>query len=100
MKKKEKPTPLFKDCAKTWIEITIPATCKESTTDDYQAILDNHVLPFFEDLKINEITEGKIKELIFSFRNLETKIGCVTGNIPFLQTRFKPFAEFVGDLGL
>jgi integrase len=65
-KKKEKPIPLFKQCAQAWIEITVPATCKESTGSDYQGILDNHVLPFFEGLKINEITEGKIKELLFS----------------------------------
>jgi integrase len=65
-KKREKPIPLFKHCAQAWIEITIPATCKESTASDYQAILDNHVNPFFEDLKVNEITEGKIKELLFS----------------------------------
>ncbi len=63
---REGPIPRFKHCAKAWIEITVPATCKESTVSDYQAILDNHVLPFFEDLKINEITEGKIKELLFS----------------------------------
>lgn len=62
----ERPIPLFKHCAQAWIETTVPATCKESTVSDYQAILDNHVLPFFEDLKINEITEGKIKELLFS----------------------------------
>jgi len=64
--KRERPIPLFKHCAHAWIEITVPATCKESTVSDYQAILDNHVNPFFEDLKISEITEGKIKELIFS----------------------------------
>lgn len=63
---KERPIPLFKHCANTWIEITVPATCKESTVSDYQAILDNHVFPYFEDLKINEISEGKIKELLFS----------------------------------
>ena len=65
-KKKERPIPLFKDCAKAWIEITVPATCKESTESDYQAILDNHVLPLFIDLKVNEISEGKIKELLFN----------------------------------
>ena len=64
-KKKEKPIPLFKDCAQAWIEITIPATCKESTTDDYQQILDKHVLPFFDGINVNGITEGKIKEFLF-----------------------------------
>jgi len=64
--KKEKPIPLFKHCAQAWIEITVPATCKESTADDYQAILDNHVSPVFDDIKVDEITEGKIKEFLFS----------------------------------
>lgn len=44
--KKERPVPLFKHCAQAWIEITVPATCKESTASDYQARLDNHVSPF------------------------------------------------------
>ena len=63
-KEREMPIPLFKQCAQAWIEITVPATCKEATASDYEAILDNHVYPFFEDLKVNEITEGKIKELL------------------------------------
>jgi hypothetical protein len=44
----------------------VPATCKESTASDYQARLDNHVSPVFDDLKVDEITEGKIKEFLFS----------------------------------
>ena len=78
--KKEKPIPLFKDCAQAWIEITVPATCKESTGRDYQGILDNHVLPIFENLNINEISEGKIKELLFSKVNAG-KAGSTVGHI-------------------
>jgi integrase len=64
--KKERPIPFFKHCTQAWIEITVPATCKESTSSDYKTILDNHVLPFLGDLKVNEITEGKIKEFLFN----------------------------------
>jgi integrase len=65
----EKPVtqkPLFKDVAKDWIEITVPATCKESTSDDYKKILENHVLPVFEDMAIDEINSGTIKNFLFS----------------------------------
>ena len=65
-KKKEKPIPLFKDCAQAWIEITIPATCKENTTEDYERILKNHVLPVFEEMQIDEINCGSIKNFLFS----------------------------------
>jgi integrase len=63
--KKEKSIPQFKYCAKAWVEITVPATCKETTTSDYDRILENHILPVFGDLKVNEITEGKIKGFLF-----------------------------------
>jgi len=69
--KKERSIPLFKDCAKAFIEITIPATCKASTTRDYQDILDNHVSPVFEDLQMDEITRGKVKDFLLSKLNDE-----------------------------
>ena len=65
-KKPKKKKPLFKSVAKGWVEVTVPATCKESTAEDYAKILENHVLPFFEDLHIDEINNGKIKEFLFA----------------------------------
>jgi hypothetical protein len=62
----EPKKPLFKAVATGWIETTVPATCKESTTDDYTGILENHVLPFFEDMQIDEINNGTIKNFLFS----------------------------------
>jgi integrase len=67
--KKEKPIPLFKDCAQAFIEITVPATCKESTVRDYQDILKNHVSPIFEELLVDEITRGKVKDFLLSKLN-------------------------------
>jgi integrase len=64
-KNKERPIPLFKHCAQAWVEITVPATCKVTTTNDYDRILENHVFPVFGEMKVDEITEGKIKSLLF-----------------------------------
>jgi integrase len=60
----EKPIPTFKEYADSWIKTTIPATCKPSTTRDYQDILRIHVLPVFGDMKISEITRGKVKDFL------------------------------------
>jgi integrase len=62
----EPKKPLFKDIAKGYIEITVPASCKESTEEDYAGILENHVLPVFEDMQIDEISRGAIKNFLFS----------------------------------
>lgn len=61
-----KSIPLFKEYADSWIEKTVPATCKETTTSDYQAILDNHVLPVFRGYRIDGITEGQVKDFLFN----------------------------------
>jgi len=63
---KEKPIPTFEDYAKSWIENTVPATCKPSTTRDYQDILDKHVYPVFKNDKIDGITRGKVKDFLLS----------------------------------
>lgn len=61
----DKPVPTFNYCAKAWIAVTVPATCKESTENDYHLILNKHVLPVFGSLTVDEIAEGKIKEFLF-----------------------------------
>jgi integrase len=66
---KARPIPLFRHCADAFIEITVPATCKESTVKGYQDILRLHVLPVFEDLAVDEITRGKVKEFLLSKLN-------------------------------
>ena len=60
----KKEEPLFKEYADTYINITAPAECKESTLNDYRDILSNHVLPVFGDLKLSEITRGKVRDFL------------------------------------
>jgi len=59
-----KPAPTFKEYADSWIKITVPATCKESTVQDYKIILRLHVLPAFGDLRITDINRGKVKDFL------------------------------------
>ncbi len=60
----ERPVPIFKEYADSWIRTTVPATCKQSTTDDYQDLLRLHTLPVFGDLRLVEITRGKVKDFL------------------------------------
>jgi integrase len=59
-----KPVPTFKEYADSWIKITVPATCKESTVRDYKIILRLHVLPVFGNLKVTDINRGKVKDFL------------------------------------
>lgn len=60
----KKAIPTFKEYADSWIKTTIPATCKESTVEDYRDILRIHVLHVFEDLPMKDITRGMVKDFL------------------------------------
>lgn len=66
---KGKPTPTFKNYADLWVKTTVPATCKRSTAKDYEDILRIHVLPIFKDIRITDVTRGKIKDFLFERAN-------------------------------
>ena len=61
--------PTFKEYAKTWLEINIPATLKPSTVRDYQGLLENHINPIFETLPVNIINKLKVKEFLLKKTN-------------------------------
>ena len=65
----EKPVSAFKEYADSWINTTVPATCKDSTQRDYQDILRLHVFPIFKNLTVTEITRGKVKDFLLSKLN-------------------------------
>ena len=65
----QKPVPTFGEYAKSWINITVPATCKEGTVDDYKSMLEKHVLPVFGDLRITDITRGTVKTFLLEQLN-------------------------------
>ena len=65
----EKPVKTFKEYAKSWLSVTVPATCKESTEREYKDILKNHIEAVFSDQKINRITRGDIKTFLLEKLN-------------------------------
>jgi integrase len=61
----EKPRiPTFGEYAKTWIEVTIPATCAPSTARDYRGLLENHILPGFDRYPVTEINRLMVKKFL------------------------------------
>jgi len=60
----KKSIPLFKDFAQGFMETYSPMNHKESTTESYQQVLDRHLLPYFGDMPLNEITRKDIKKFI------------------------------------
>jgi len=54
----------FGHYAKTWIENTVPATCKKISISDYTGILQNHVLPDLEKTPVTDINKAVVKKLL------------------------------------
>ncbi|HUN53559.1 MAG TPA: site-specific integrase [Smithella sp.] len=54
----------FGHYAKTWIENTVPATCKRISISDYTGILKNHVLPDLEKTPVTDISKAVVKKLL------------------------------------
>jgi len=61
-----KKPPTFKEYADSWIRITVPATCKESTVEGYERVLNRHILPVFGDLNVTDINRGKVKDFLLA----------------------------------
>ena len=62
----DKPVPLFKEMAKDWLSITVPATCKASTANSYEAIIKQHVGPVFNAKPVDSITRLMVKDFLLS----------------------------------
>ena len=61
---KQKSVPLFKDFAKGFIKTYSTMNHKESTQESYQQVLDRHLLPYFGNMPLDEITRKNIKEFV------------------------------------
>ena len=62
--KKESGIPIFGDYAELWLNVTVPATCKPSTIDDYNGIMKNHVLPLFGNMPVEQINRMTVKKFL------------------------------------
>lgn len=61
---KKKTIPLFKDFAKGFMQTYSPMNHKASTQESYQSALDQHILPFFGEIQLDEITRKDVKDFI------------------------------------
>lgn len=59
-----RPAPLFRDLALEWISKVVPATCRQSSVEDYDRILRLHVLAELGDMPVDTITRKKVKSLL------------------------------------
>jgi integrase len=64
LEKPDNKAPKFVEYAKTWIDVTVPATCKPSTVSSYKGLLDNHILPQFGPKPVNEINRLMVKNFL------------------------------------
>jgi len=64
IEKKQPTVSTFGEYAHTWITLTVPATCKPSSIGDYTGILNNHVLPVFRKMPVNEINKLMVKKFL------------------------------------
>ncbi len=62
----QRPVPTFKEYSEKWIEGYVKINLRESTFDEYESVLRNHVLPVFKKEKIDSITRGEIRDLLLS----------------------------------
>ena len=61
---KKKKAPLFKDFAAGFMQTYSAMNHKESTQDSYQTALDRHILPYFGDMPLDEISRKDVKEFL------------------------------------
>lgn len=56
-----KVVPTFKKAAEKWFSDHVETNCKPSSIEGYQGMLDNHVLPAFGELRLDEITKDAVR---------------------------------------
>jgi integrase len=62
----KKPVPTFKEYSEKWIEGYVKINLRESTFDEYESVLRNHVLPVFKNEKIDSLNRGDIRDFLLS----------------------------------
>lgn len=85
--KKKKTIPLFKDFAKGFMQTYSAMNHKESTQESYQSALDQHILPFFGEKPLNEITRKDVKDFIGEMLKEKPKEGAEVkdGKVPTVK---------------
>jgi len=56
-----KQVPTFGEYAIKWRKVYVRVNCRESTAEEYQVILKNHILPVFKNERVDQITKGSVR---------------------------------------
>ncbi|MHB1011940.1 MAG: tyrosine-type recombinase/integrase [Desulfobacteria bacterium] len=80
-----KIVPTFEDAAGKWFE-TRETNCKPSTIENYRYLLDNHVLPAFGAMRLDEIARGDIEEFVSG----KKKAGMAPRSIRLMLAAMRP----------
>jgi len=62
----KKIIPTFGEYSKKWLRGYVKMNLRESTLDEYESILKNHVLPVFKAQKIDSISRGEVRDFLIS----------------------------------
>ena len=62
----KKPIPAFGEYFKKWLQGYVKLNLRESTLDEYESILKNHVLPVFKAQQIDIISRGEVRDFLLS----------------------------------
>jgi integrase len=88
----QKPVPTFKEYSQKWLRF-VESQCRggepkyrESTFEEYEGVLRNHVLPVFKDHRIDSIIKGDVRDFLVSkLDGLSVKrvmlLKCVLSNV-------------------
>lgn len=77
--------PSFSEAAEKWFE-TRETNCKPSTIENYRYLLDNHVLPAFGAMRLDEIGRGDIEEFVSG----KKKAGMAPRSIRLMLAAMRP----------
>lgn len=80
-----KIVPTFEDAAEKWFE-TRETNCKPSTIENYRYLLDNHVLPAFGAMRLDEIGREDIEEFVSG----KKKAGMAPRSIRLMLAAMRP----------
>jgi integrase len=62
----KKPVPTFKEYSQKWLDGYVRINLRESTFDEYESVLRNHVLPVFKNEKIDSLNGGDVRDFLLS----------------------------------
>lgn len=63
---KPKTMPTFGQYSQKWLNGYVKLNLRESTLDEYESILKNHVLPVFNALQLDSINRGEVRDFLLS----------------------------------